>query len=56
MKMIDFTAIPGNFLLFYTGLTNLDYTLTVTDTVTGRVRTFESGEDYCGGAVQLAAN
>ena len=50
MKMVDFRAITGKFLLFYTGLTGLDYTLTVTDSVTGAVRTYESPGDFCGSA------
>ena len=48
VKMLDFRSITGSFLLFYTGLTSLDYTLTVTDTVSGAVRTYESPGDYCG--------
>jgi len=56
VKMIDFRTITGDFALFHTGLTSLDYALTVTDQVTGEVRTFESLGDYCGTAVTLAAN
>ena len=56
VKMIDFRTITGDFVLFHTGLTSLDYALTVTDQVTGEVRTFESPGDYCGSAVALAAN
>ena len=55
VKMVDFRAVSGSFLLFHTGLTSLDYTLTVTDEVTGEVRTFQSAEDYCGAAVVLAS-
>ena len=37
VKMADATAQPGGyFWVFHTGLTDLDYTLTVTDQVTGR--------------------
>ena len=50
VKMVDFTSITGQFWFFYTGLTNLDYTLTVTDSVTGAVRTYASATPYCGGA------
>jgi hypothetical protein len=53
VKMVDYTRVSGNFWLFYTGLTSLDYTLTVTDTVTGAVQTFESPGDYCGNAATL---
>jgi photosystem II stability/assembly factor-like uncharacterized protein len=50
VKMIDTRAIAGKFWFFYTGLTSLDYTLTVTDTVTGAVRTYLSATAFCGGA------
>ena len=53
VKMLDFRSITGSFLLFYTGLTSLDYTLTVTDTVTGSVQTFESPSDHCGAVETL---
>jgi photosystem II stability/assembly factor-like uncharacterized protein len=49
VKMLDFRPINGQFLVFYTGLTSVDYTLTVTDSVTGATRTYESPGDYCGG-------
>jgi hypothetical protein len=48
LKMVDFRALTGDFALFHTGLTSLDYTLTVTDEVTGQVRTFEGPGNYCG--------
>jgi len=50
VKMVDFSAVNGNFWFFYTGLTNLAYTLTVTDSVTGAIRTYASARPYCGGA------
>jgi photosystem II stability/assembly factor-like uncharacterized protein len=50
VKMIDARAIEGNFWFFYTGLTSLDYTLTVRDSVTGAVRTYVSTTPFCGGA------
>ena len=48
VKMLDFRSTSGNFLFFYTGLTSLDYTLTVTDTWTGAARTFQGPANYCG--------
>jgi hypothetical protein len=48
VKMGDFRGITGGFLLFYAGLTSLDYTLTVTDSVTGSIRVFENSGDFCG--------
>ena len=56
VKMMDKSAASGTFWLFYTGLTSLDYTLTVTDTVTGTVRTYESAGDYCGQVATLPSN
>ncbi len=44
VKMADATAQPGGyFWVFHTGLTDLDYTLTVTDQVTRAVRTYSGG-------------
>jgi hypothetical protein len=44
VKMADATSQPGNsFWLFHTGLTDLDYTLTVTDQTTGAVKTYGGG-------------
>jgi len=55
VKLVDLTAITGSFGFFHVGLTSLDYTLTVTDSVTGVVRTFEGTGDFCGGVDALAA-
>ncbi len=44
VKMADATAQPGGyFWVFHTGLTDLAYTLTVTDQVTKAVRTYSGG-------------
>ena len=51
VKMVDATSVFGDFWLFHTGLTDLAYTLTLDDSVTGATRTYEKpGGDYCGGA------
>jgi hypothetical protein len=55
VKMADATSLPGSrFWLFHTGLTDLDYTLTVTDQTTGAVKTYGGGATggtlLCGGA------
>ncbi len=50
VKMVDFTAITGKFWFFHTGLTGFDYTLTVTDSTTGAVRTYGSPGNFCGAA------
>jgi hypothetical protein len=54
VKMVDATSFSGNFWFFHTSLTSLPYTLTVTDTVTGAVQTYQNGSSgasrFCGGA------
>jgi hypothetical protein len=55
VKMVDGRAQPGNsFWVFHTGLTDVAYTLTVTDQVTGAVRTYvrsaADGTRLCGSA------
>jgi photosystem II stability/assembly factor-like uncharacterized protein len=55
VKLVDLTAITGSFGFFYSGLTSLDYTLTVADSVTGEVRTFDGAGDFCGAVQSLAS-
>jgi hypothetical protein len=56
LKMVDATGagppFGGAFWFFYSSLTDVDYTLTVTDLQTGRVRTYGSAGSsaFCGGA------
>jgi hypothetical protein len=42
VKVLDACALDGRFWVFAGGLTNLRVTLTVTDTTTGAVRTYEN--------------
>lgn len=42
LKVIDGRALNGSFWVFYGGLTNVDYNLKITDTSTGRVKTYEN--------------
>jgi hypothetical protein len=48
VKMLDFRSLGGSFLLFHTGLTSLDYTLSVRDEITGTVRTYTGPGNFCG--------
>jgi photosystem II stability/assembly factor-like uncharacterized protein len=48
VKMVDARSFAGRFWFFQTGLTSLDYTLTVTDSVTGAVRTYVGATPFCG--------
>ncbi len=50
VKMVDATSFADDFWLFYTGLTDLDYMLTATDTVTGQTQIYTSPAAYCGAA------
>jgi len=56
VKMVDATTAPppfgGAFWFFHSSLTDVTYTLTVTDHQTGRVRTYGSANSaaFCGGA------
>ena len=50
VKMVDARSFWGTFWFFHTGLTSLEYTLTVTDFVTGDVQVYGKPGDFCGGA------
>jgi hypothetical protein len=50
VKMLDGRAANGRFWLFYGGLTDLEYTVTVTDTLTGAMKGYtKPGGSACGG-------
>ncbi|HEX6203972.1 MAG TPA: hypothetical protein VF100_13290, partial [Thermoanaerobaculia bacterium] len=42
VKLLDGRALNGHFWVFYGALSNVDYTLTVTDTETGAVRRYQN--------------
>jgi hypothetical protein len=42
VKVLDGRTLNGSFWVFYGALSNLEYTLTVTDTATGRVKTYSN--------------
>jgi PKD repeat protein len=51
VKMVDASAIGANYWVFYSALTDLNYTLTVKETATGRTKTFRDakvGTTVCG--------
>jgi hypothetical protein len=54
VKMVDATGAPapfgGSFWFFYSSLTDVEYTFTVTDVRTLRVRGYSSTAPFCGGA------
>ena len=45
VKVLDGRPVNGNFWLFYGALSNVEYTLTVTDTETGAVKTYSNPRD-----------
>lgn len=50
VKMLDARPIGGGFWLFQTGLTNVSYVLTLTDSASGAVRTYSPQGPFCGTA------
>jgi hypothetical protein len=50
VKMVDARSIGSGFWFFHSSLTNLEYTITVTDSATGAVRLYHNGAPFCGGA------
>jgi sugar lactone lactonase YvrE len=51
VKLLDGRPVNGKFWVFYGGLTDFEYTLTVTDTETQATKQyFKEGGSFCGGA------
>jgi hypothetical protein len=42
VKVLDARSINGHFWVYYGALSNVEYTLRVTDTTTGEVRTYQN--------------
>ena len=55
VKVLDGTAVNGRFWVFYGGLSDVDYTLTVTDTATGAQRTYHNPQHHLASAADLDA-
>jgi hypothetical protein len=50
VKLVDGRAVNGFFWVFFSGLTDLEYTMTVTDTFTGKSRAYTKPPgSACGG-------
>jgi hypothetical protein len=50
VKILDGRAVNGRFWLFYGSLTDVEYTVTVTDRTTGRTRVYSKAAGAsCGG-------
>jgi ELWxxDGT repeat protein len=55
LKVLDGTAVNGHFWVFYGALSNVEYTLTVTDTVTGKVRSYRNPKGQFASVADTAA-
>lgn len=55
LKVLDGNAVNGKFWLFYGALSNVEYTLTVTDTLTGVVRTYANPSGRLASVADTAA-
>lgn len=55
IKVLDGRTINGKFWVFYGALSNVDYTITVTDTLTGAVKTYHNPQDTLASVADTAA-
>jgi ELWxxDGT repeat protein len=54
-KALDGTALNGKFWFFYGALSNVEYKITVTDTVTGKMKTYVNPSGHFGSVGDTAA-
>ena len=55
VKVLDGRSVNGKFWVFYGSLTNVEFTLTVTDTLTGAVKTYFNPQGQLGGVADTGA-
>jgi hypothetical protein len=55
VKALDARALNGHFWVFYGALSNVEYTMTVTDSVTGSVKTYANPSGHFGSVGDTAA-
>ena len=55
VKVLDGRSINGDFWVFYGALSNVQYTLTVTDTATGRVKTYTNRQNHLASLADTSA-
>ena len=55
VKIVDGRTVNGKFWVFYGALSNLEYTLTVTDSVTGATRTYHNPAGHLASAADTNA-
>ena len=55
VKVVDGTSVNGDFWVFYGALSNVQYTMTVTDTTTGVSKTYFNPQDMLASAADTSA-
>ncbi len=55
VKVVDGRAFNNKFWVFYGALSNVEYTITVTDTVTGNVKTYFNPSGRLAGVADTGA-
>ena len=55
VRLVDARPFAPRFDVYYGGLTDVEYTVTVTDTVTGATRTYQNSPGQVGGGVDRAS-
>ena len=55
VKVLDGTTLNGNYWVFYAGLSNVAYTITITDLRTGQVRKYENPSGTIASAADTSA-
>jgi hypothetical protein len=55
VKVLDATAVNGRFWVFYGALSNVEYEITVTDTLTGKTKTYKNPKGRFASAGDTAA-
>ena len=55
VKVVDGRAVNGHFWVFYGALTNVQYTITVTDSVTGDVRSYVNPDGNLASVADVSA-
>ena len=55
VKVLDGTAINGHYWVFYGALSDVQYTITVTDTLSGASRTYDNPQGTLASVADTAA-
>jgi len=55
IKVVDGSSLNGHFWVFYGALSNLEYTITITDTTTGAVKTYHNPQGTTASVADVSA-